>query len=271
MSVDEILERERRWATPVAVASIAAVAFQVISIVVSRQADLSAKRDSVNLREFDAHSGDLLLAAVFAAIGLVLLIAPLLHLFKAAEARSESVRRGFVGLPVAGPLFLAANGVIKWFALDQVSGDFLSGPRQTEAVADRLLRESALQDLSEGLLLAGVLGLAVAIVYTSLHAMRTGLLTRFLGSLGMALGVACVLLGLLPAAYLFLGFMGLIAAGWWPGPRPPAWDAGVAIPWPSPGEQAVARDIPPDPIEEDKEGSDEPSPGAPMRKRKRRR
>ena len=69
--------------------------------------------------------------------------------------------------------------------------------------------------------------------------MRTGLLTRFWGSLGMALGVAALLL-LVQFTMIWFIYFGLLLLGRLPGGRPPAWAAGEAIPWPTPGEKAAA-------------------------------
>ena len=69
--------------------------------------------------------------------------------------------------------------------------------------------------------------------------MRTGLLTRFWGSLGMALGVAALLL-LVQFTMIWFIYFGLLLLGSLPGGRPPAWAAGEAIPWPTPGEKAAA-------------------------------
>ena len=74
-----------------------------------------------------------------------------------------------------------------------------------------------------------------------LYAMRTGLLSRFWGSLGMALGVAALLL-LVQFTLIFFIYFGLLLIGKLPGGRPPAWAAGEAIPWPTPGQKAAADD-----------------------------
>ena len=77
-------------------------------------------------------------------------------------------------------------------------------------------------------------------VYTCLWGVRTGLLTRFHGTLGMALGATFILpplIGLtLPALLAWFMYFGLLIAGRTPKGRPPAWDAGVAIPPPKAGE-----------------------------------
>jgi hypothetical protein len=81
--------------------------------------------------------------------------------------------------------------------------------------------------------------------------------------------------------------MGLMLLGAWVGRRPPAWEAGIAIPWPRPGDrpdesggdiEGHGRELsePPLPEAEDQNGEggpprpDEPPPEPPQ-KRKRRR
>ena len=79
-------------------------------------------------------------------------------------------------------------------------------------------------------------------VYTCLQAMRVGLLSRFWGSLGMALGaVSFILVQFMPFVLLWFVYFGLLVAGWVPGGRPPAWAEGKAVPWPTPGEEAAER------------------------------
>jgi hypothetical protein len=107
-----------------------------------------------------------------------------------------------------------------------------------EQLAEDLGDDSTSVQIGSSLRITSTLALIFAVVYTSLWAMRTGLLTRFWATLGMALGVSLVLLGPLGQIGLVMWFavLGLMLAGWWPGPRPPAWEAGVAVPWPRPGD-----------------------------------
>lgn len=107
--------------------------------------------------------------------------------------------------------------------------------------ASNALTESSLAPLATGLGLAGALGFAVALLYSGLWAMRTGVLSRFWGSLGMVAGVA-VLLGpvFLLVTLVFFVYFGMLCFGIVPGGRPPAWAAAEAIPWPTPGERAAA-------------------------------
>jgi len=86
--------------------------------------------------------------------------------------------------------------------------------------------------------LGGSIGFAFGLAYSALWAMRVGLLTRFWGSLGVALGIAA-LLPLIQFSILWFLYFAFLVAGWVPGGRPPAWAAGEAIPWPTPGEKAA--------------------------------
>jgi hypothetical protein len=112
--------------------------------------------------------------------------------------------------------------------------------------ASNALSEAGLRGPATGFSLAARLGLAVALFYSCLWAMRTGLLSRFWGSMGMALGVAALLL-LVQFTLIFFIYFGLLLIGKLPGGRPPAWAAGEAIPWPTPGEKAAAQLEPEEP------------------------
>jgi hypothetical protein len=105
-----------------------------------------------------------------------------------------------------------------------------------------MIEADSAHKVASALLIPAVLTLMVALLYFSFQAMRTGLLTRFGGSLGMALGAAMFLI--FPVALivlmLWLLYMGALFMGWVRGGRPPAWAAGEAIPWPTPGERAAA-------------------------------
>jgi hypothetical protein len=154
--------------------------------------------------------------------------------------------------------------------------EFDSGPGATaidrcvetkvaDDTAENAISAASTRDIGTGFGLAGRLGLAFALFYSCLWAMRTGLLTRFWGSLGIALGVAALIL-LVQFTLVFFLYFGLLVAGWLPRGRPPAWAAGEAIPWPTPGEKAAAdlageaprkrkqRDIPSGPDDPDEEG-----------------
>jgi hypothetical protein len=155
-----------------------------------------------------------------------------------------------------------------------------AGGAPGDALAQKLSDDSGTGKVGAQLLVPAVIAMIVAMIYTGLQATRTGLLTRGFGSLGMALGGALILI----PAYAVLAilawfvYLGLLYLGRVPGGRPPAWEAGEAIPWPRPGEEAPA---PPSPTADSIEGKgSEVSPppdegagqtGEPPAKRKRKR
>lgn len=137
-----------------------------------------------------------------------------------------------------------------------------SSERVEDEAATNAVNEASTRGAATGFALGGRLGLAVALFYSCLHAMRIGLLSRFWGSLGMALGVAALLL-LVQFTMIFFIYLGLLLIGKLPGGRPPAWEAGEAIPWPTPGEK-TAEELAPE------EGESQPPSGEAPRKRKQR-
>jgi hypothetical protein len=160
----------------------------------------------------------------------------------------------------------------------ETDSDTGTGP--PDALATHETDNNGILQASQGLLFPAVLGLVVMMVYLPLQALRAGLLTRFLGSLGMALGASMILI--LPIAVLAMlawtGFLGLLFVGRVPGGRPPAWDAGEAIPWQRPGEEPPRPGggdaIEGDAKEVDAEGkpdAQEPTQRAPQKRKRKRR
>lgn len=272
-----MLARERTWALPVALATFGSVALLVAGTVFAQS--VSGDGDAEVLRSVAENSGAVISSGILQGAAFLLLLAPLIYLFRAAEARSNRVRGQLIGLIVATPLFLAGsvaltaattNGAADEFVAGEVSADLSATDAREECRGDRdddadafrddygtgreaiaacqrtaveddaastALEEQSLRTLSFGLGLAGRLGLAFSLLYSCLWAMRSGLLTRFWGSLGMAMGVAALLL-LLQLTFIWFIYFGLLVAGLVPGGRPPAWETGEAMPWPTPGEKA---------------------------------
>jgi hypothetical protein len=239
------LDRERSFAKPAALAAFGAVALYAISVIVEQSSGFQTEGlKSEQLQSFHDNSGVLLLATVVRSLGFLLIAVPLLHLFRAAKLRSARVRPEMVGFVFLGPALLAVQSVLSWLATSQVTADFIdrqAASAHPAELAQRLIDDSTFRKVASALVIPAILALAVALLYVSLQAMRTGLLTRFAGSLGMALGVSMILI--FPIALLllmvWLVFAGLTFLGAAPGGRPPAWDAGEAIPWPTPGEKAA--------------------------------
>ena len=265
---------EERWARPAAIATLVGIAAIVAAIVVATQAVGSSDGDSELLRNVDAERGAQLASSILQAIGVGLLAVPLYYLFRAADARSETMRGQLVGVVVAAPIFLAVLAILSGFSTLHAANEFVSDevPRllangaepssdRADDVANDTIADAPLRPLAAGFGLGGQIGFVVAMFYTSMHAMRAGLLTRFWGSLGMALGAVSFIF--FQFALLWFVYLGFLIAGLVPGGRPPAWKSGEAEPWPTPAEKAAA-DLAPS----QEDPSDLPEGGQPSRPEK---
>ena len=102
-----------------------------------------------------------------------------------------------------------------------------------ENLADHINKHTTLLIVGGLISTIGLLSLVFGMIYTNLWAMRTGLLSRFWGALGMAFGLFLVipLFPPIPGLVLWFAAIGLMFLGLWPRPLPPAWEAGEAVPW----------------------------------------
>lgn len=326
-----VLAREAQWSKRAGVAALVGSILALVGFVLLQSA-IGGEANFEGLREADEQSSTIWASGILAGIGYALLAIPLYLLFKAAEARSASVRGQFAGLAILGPLLLGLSASVIAAGTQQAADNYLSNEaapaltskaaledcreeridrgaqkfgeefgeqgvspaaacaatKTEEANASEAIEDAGLVTFGRFTGLAGGLALLVALFYTGLWAMRTGLLSRFWGSLGMAVGVAA-LIGITPLALFWFFYLGLLLVGTVPGGRPPAWAAGEAIPWPTPAEKAAAelegpagegeepaRELGVGEAERGESGSGEGEdpapgePGTPRRKRKKR-
>jgi hypothetical protein len=115
-----------------------------------------------------------------------------------------------------------------------------SGGQVGDALANHLALDSSTYKLAGNLALPAGLTMIFAIVYPALQAFRIGLITRMFSTMGAIAAATLIILPLAPALIgVWLTWLGLTFLGRTPRGRPPAWDAGVAIPWPRPGQDPV--------------------------------
>ena len=144
------------------------------------------------LRYLDRHSGELLGSAIVQAVGMLLLALVALHLYRATRARRPEEPFVVAVMAVYGPVALALVTVTRAVALGVIAGDFSGQSTQTLKAADEAFDDPALL-IPQYVGISAVLALAFWLVKGSLDAMRVGLLNRFMGIVGIALGPAFVL------------------------------------------------------------------------------
>jgi hypothetical protein len=230
----------------VAAAGFASVGFSVAaSLYVSASIDTTPDADNTRelLRTVDANGDVFVTGAVLSGIGTLLLAVVLWYLFNATKARRPELQKTALILAIAGPVLLAVAAILVQLNLIDRAGEFLASGSQSETRADDLVadRPALIQSLG----LSGALALAFATIMIAQNAMRVGLLTKFLGILGIVVGALYVLgmvfpLGTDVIRLFWLIAVGLVILGWWPGGRGPTWETGVAEEWLSPAQRRAA-------------------------------
>ena len=290
MNKQDQLEWEARWARPAAAAAILAALLLITHVVLFQT--LAEDRPGVeplpdSLLSTDESPGTLLGAGVAQALAMLLLIGVFLYLFRAIRAREGQIPSWFVYLVVAGPVLYAIGLVLGPLDRIDVAEQFADGmPTEGERGEERA--ENLLEDSVDiGVFIpsfAGQLATAFLFVMLPLRARRVGLLSPFMGILGVVTGALLVLqiLGLVSfiIAAFWLGAVGALYLGLWPGGRGPAWESGEPEPWPT---QAQRRGLAPPPEGGDGRGESlleppgpdqpepEPVPERPSSRKRRRR
>jgi len=200
------------------------------------------------LLSIDRSPGTMVVSQVLVAASALCLIPVFLYMFRAVVHRIPQVPRWFVYLILIGPLFYAISLVIG--ALDRVDVAELFAERSSDvgkncpAIAGEAGEECAkdlvaddVSPLGIGLSLAGSVGTAFLFVMLPLRARRAGLMSQFIAILGVIAGALMVLqlMPLVPEVTraFWLGAVGALFLGSWPGGRGPAWETGQPDPWPS--------------------------------------
>lgn len=209
----------------------------------------------------DREPADFVVAGSLQSLGLLLLPLVLGYLYRATKHRRKELLSGALALAIGGPVLAAVIGVVVQLKRIDVAGEFaeLAGAMRTEDRAEDLLKSGGFETIG-GVGFGANVALGFGVVLVGLNAMRAGLMSRFMGILGIIIGVLYVLpIGGGPqlVQLFWLGALGVLFLGRWPGGRGPAWETGKAVPWPSAAEQREALE------RRRAEREPEPAPGGP--------
>jgi hypothetical protein len=304
---DEQLEWERRAAKPAGIAAILAGLLLIGGTIIYPVAAIGSQTGGpadtlLRLNETPAHA---YVPGALQALGYLLMAIPLVYLYRATKARRPELLTAAKYLAIAGPIVTAVAFMVHQVLVVQAAKDFaaerlpMTVPAGSDGVAglvgvlavanDRasdILSDKIGAPILVGLQYGGVLAVAFAFVLISLNAMRAGLLSRFMGIIGVIIGALTVLPLFGPSIIqvFWFGALGLILLDRWPNGRGPAWEVVESIPWPSGADQRQAqmerraeRDEPEDEDEDEDPGDGRngsapaPHPASKKRKKKRRR
>ena len=247
------LQWEARWARPAAIAAVLSGAMQLFSALLFFPKDRKGIEATPDfLLSIDENSGAYLASAVLSALASLLLVGVFLYLFRAIVARGGGVPQWFVYLVIGAPILYALSKLVYAFDAVDIADKFASGePIRGQAGADRATDLTNASPVVVAIQVAGGVGVAFLFVMLPLRARRVGLLSPFMGILGVIAGALIVLpLGGISSVIqaFWLGAVGALFLGLWPGGRGPAWESGTAEPWPS---AARRRGLGPTPSEEE--------------------
>lgn len=244
MSTQAILERERRYRRLVVAASVLPLLLLVGAAAFQSSGGGTSELATATLRTINDNAGSQLIGAIIAAIAFLLLAAPLAYIYKAAQARTERMMKALLFLVVLGPILYAVQGILLAVGQIDAAEQFVAQEGSVGdiySLATNLLEDSEPRTAAIYVYSIATISLIFGMIYTCLWGVRTGLLTRFHGTLGMALGASFILPPLtgltLPALLAWFMYFGLMIGGRTPRGRPPAWEAGIAVPPVKPGEE----------------------------------
>ncbi|MBA2240285.1 MAG: hypothetical protein H0W09_03425 [Solirubrobacterales bacterium] len=285
ISREATLERERRWARPAGISALLVTPLYFVAQYSQQSLRGSSSGGLFTdvLPVIDANAGALVLPAVLGALSFLAMIAPLVYLFEAARARSERVRLAMIGFAVLAPVLLAIQAVMVIVTQTQIAADFVAQSTpggDVYTLFNEIVESSTANEIASSVGVPAGVALLVALIYIPLQSMRVGLLSRFMATFVMALAVLTIIPVVpVPAIQLFISlwffFLGLVILDKVRRARPPAWAAGVAMPWPKPGEPArePEQQASPEDFTEGRatETTTEPNPNAARRERAKRK
>jgi hypothetical protein len=246
---------ERRRGRIAGVATIAAGLLIAGGIVwdglVNRDRPDGKNDDAERLQFVDDHAGELIAANGLRSLGFLLLVFAIVHFQRATKARNPDLASVPFVIGLFGAIALGLGSVSNTIALGNEAADFVTRNFSSPAAADKAAEDAVAGGLPliTGILaFAGTIAISFWFIIASLNAMRVGLLTRFMGVLGVIVGPGFIFGFAPPVMVFWLIAVGVLFLGYWPTGLPPAWEAGEARPWPG-------RDRPGDSIEEEIESS----------------
>ncbi len=210
---------------------------QGLAPVIAGETNPAVSPRTEEVKYISRHAFPLIAGSVLAAVAVIALMLVLLLLFRAASFRRPTMWQPARPLLLAGGIAVAVASIAHEVVYAIETHSFATGHDFTRAAVDNALTKSAANQIVAYLSLLAGLALVVGMIVTLLNALRTGLVPRWMGILGMFSGLLILLpnvgatLQLIPAFWLVM--MGILLAGRWMGGDPPAWEAGEARPWPS--------------------------------------
>jgi Domain of unknown function (DUF4386) len=232
---DAQLAWEARYGKWVGFGAVAAAAFVVASFAV--QLPLlrdRTKNEAETLRSVHAHATGYVAGGVLQLFALVCVVAVLWYLFRATKYRRPQTPVIALVLGIVGPVLFGIAGAVGPFVIKHYANEFVTGANQSNQHAKDLVGGGSAAVFTV-LTPVAALSFAFSMIMTNVNAIRAGLLSTFVGIIGVIGGILFVLPLGPPQILLFFWLMsiGVVLLDRWPGGRGPAWESGEAQKWPT--------------------------------------
>jgi hypothetical protein len=172
--------------------------------------------------------------AILYGLGTMAIFFAMAFLFRATRARRPEFQQIALVAAAVGAVAYGAGRAVGEVARYVGAAGFVDAADHSNSAARDALTPTVGLIGGQIILPLGALALGFAFVFICLNAMRVGLLTRFMGVLGLIVGVTFVLpldqQGII--RIFWLGALGFLILGRWPN-VPKAWATGEAEPWPT--------------------------------------
>ena len=243
MAPEAQLAWEARAGRPAGAAAILSAVAGMAGLVYGNATLASAAGDDTDTAFLvHHHVGALTVTAVLEALSVFLLAGSLVYLYRATKYRRPELQNFTLPALFVGSVGYAAVLIAQQVAFTNAENRVVSKLR-ANPLSPHAANQLVKHQLTHGavatttwLQLAMGLVLAIGVVLISQAARRAGLLSNFLGILGIIVGVLLFvpLFGRPPViAYFWTIALGFLFIDRWPQGRGPAWESGEAIPWPT--------------------------------------
>jgi hypothetical protein len=214
---------------------------QGLTPALSGEANPATSPRAAEVKFISHHASSLLIGSVIAAVAIGALTLVLLLLVDATRFRRPQTWGPLRTLVLVGGVTLAVVSVAHQAVTAIETHNFAVGHDLSNHAVDNALTKGTANVVIDYVDLLAGLSVAVGMIIAMVNAMRVGLVTRWMGVLGIFTGILIFLpiggatLEVVPSFWLVA--MGILYIGKWPKSRstpegmPPAWESGEARPW----------------------------------------
>jgi hypothetical protein len=225
---------EARLGPRVGIAAAVGALLVIVSFAVQLPLLRHSKNEADYLTSVHKHASAYVLSGILQLLALIAVAGVLWFLCRATKYRRPQVPPIALILAIAGPIAFGIIGAIGPFVIKHFAAEFATGLNHTNKHAKDLVGSGSAKTLGLVTPIAGLL-FVFAMIMNNVNAIRVGLVSGFIGIVGVIAGILFVIpIGPPQVLLLFwLISVAIVLLDRWPGGRGPAWASGDAVKWPT--------------------------------------